>query len=153
MQAHLVLTRDSYATGGEILEYFKKVVADHGLDGFARLGHKVVGAWWEEEKGQWKVKIEPQGKPEAAFFDYGHCLINATGVLKYVCPFVEQDENPFDLNCSNWKWPNVPGIERFEKKVHTAAWDYSVDLKDKIVGVIGNGSSAVQVIPAIFDGG
>jgi len=51
---------------------------------------------------------------------------------------------------SSWKWPAVPGIEKFSSKLHTAAWDHTIDLTDKIVGVIGNGSSAVQVIPAIF---
>jgi cation diffusion facilitator CzcD-associated flavoprotein CzcO len=35
--------------------------------------------------------------------------------------------------------------------VHTAAWDNSIDLAGKTVGVIGNGSSAVQVIPAVYD--
>jgi cation diffusion facilitator CzcD-associated flavoprotein CzcO len=44
----------------------------------------------------------------------------------------------------------VPGVERFPVKLHSAAWDDSVDLTDKVVGIIGNGSSAVQIIPAIF---
>ena len=55
------------------------------------------------------------------------------------------------LTCSSqWKWPKVPGIEKFKNKVHSAAWDESVELDDKVVAVIGNGSSAVQIIPAIF---
>lgn len=33
--------------------------------------------------------------------------------------------------------------------MHSAAWDQDYDLTDKTVAVIGGGSSAVQVIPAI----
>lgn len=51
---------------------------------------------------------------------------------------------------SNWKWPAIPGVEKFKNKLHSAAWDDTVDLSDKVVGMIGNGSSAVQIIPAIF---
>lgn len=53
------------------------------------------------------------------------------------------------IHYSNWKWPEVPGIENFKTKVHSAAWDENVVLEDKVVAVIGNGSSAVQIIPAI----
>jgi len=36
-------------------------------------------------------------------------------------------------------------------KMHSAEWDHSVDLTGKVVGVIGSGASAIQIIPAIFD--
>jgi cation diffusion facilitator CzcD-associated flavoprotein CzcO len=35
--------------------------------------------------------------------------------------------------------------------IHPAMWDHSVDLEGKTVAVIGNGSSALQIIPAIKD--
>lgn len=59
-------------------------MAEHGLERFAKLNHKVVGAYWDEETSHWKVKVEPDGRPEYTFFDYSDILINATGVLKYV---------------------------------------------------------------------
>jgi cation diffusion facilitator CzcD-associated flavoprotein CzcO len=31
--------------------------------------------------------------------------------------------------------------------MHTARWDHSYDFKGKRVGVIGNGSSGIQVVP------
>ncbi|KAL2837716.1 putative dimethylaniline monooxygenase [Aspergillus pseudoustus] len=122
-----------YAGSEEILEYFKDVVETHDLARFVKLDHSVVGAWWDGGKGKWKVKVQPNRKnEEQAFYDEGDVLINATGVL------------------NNWKWPQVPGVEKFEKKVHSANWDTLIDLQDMVVGVIGNGSSAVQIIPAIF---
>lgn len=121
-----------YATSQEILGYFKEMVEQHGLAGFAKLNHRVVGAWWNEDTGKWRLKVQPGEAPGGAFYDEGDVLINATGVLNH------------------WKWPQVPGVEKFKNKVHSAAWDDSVDLNDKVVGVIGNGSSAVQIVPAIF---
>jgi cation diffusion facilitator CzcD-associated flavoprotein CzcO len=51
---------------------------------------------------------------------------------------------------SLWKYPNIPGIDKFQGKLmHSANWDTSCDLKDKTVAVIGGGSSAVQIIPSI----
>ncbi|CRK16657.1 hypothetical protein BN1708_002913 [Verticillium longisporum] len=48
------------------------------------------------------------------------------------------------------KWPKIKGIEEYQGKLmHSAAWDESVDLRNKRVGVIGNGSSAIQIVPAI----
>lgn len=36
--------------------------------------------------------------------------------------------------------------------LHSANWDYSVSLEGKRVGVIGGGSSAVQIVPNIQPG-
>ncbi len=49
------------------------------------------------------------------------------------------------------KRPDIPGIEEFAGQVlHTADWPREpVDLAGKRVGVIGTGSSGIQVIPRI----
>eukprot|EP00028_Trichosphaerium_sp_Am-I-7-wt_P009445 CAMPEP_0168518610 /NCGR_PEP_ID=MMETSP0405-20121227/6815_1 /TAXON_ID=498012 /ORGANISM="Trichosphaerium sp, Strain Am-I-7 wt" /LENGTH=375 /DNA_ID=CAMNT_0008538975 /DNA_START=348 /DNA_END=1475 /DNA_ORIENTATION=- len=48
------------------------------------------------------------------------------------------------------KMPSIPGIDEFSgKSWHTARWNHSFDLKDKTVAVVGNGASAIQVIPEI----
>lgn len=117
----------SYSGSAEILAYFKDVVATYGLGRFAKLNHRVLGAWWNDDSGKWKIKVQPGDNPEESFYDEGDVLINATGVL------------------NAWKWPNIPGIEKFKMKEHSAAWDHSISLENKIVGVIGNGSSAIQV--------
>ncbi|KAF9885314.1 hypothetical protein FE257_013031 [Aspergillus nanangensis] len=51
---------------------------------------------------------------------------------------------------NNWKWPSINGLETFKGDlVHTAHWTEDIDLCDKRVGVIGNGSSGMQVLAAI----
>jgi cation diffusion facilitator CzcD-associated flavoprotein CzcO len=38
------------------------------------------------------------------------------------------------------KWPEIEGLDSFEgKKMHSARWDWSYDLKDKKIAMIGNG--------------
>lgn len=51
---------------------------------------------------------------------------------------------------NNWKRPDISRLEKFKWPVlHAANWDEKVDLDGKKVAVIGNGASAVQVVPAI----
>lgn len=48
------------------------------------------------------------------------------------------------------KWPDIEGLHDFQgPKMHSACWDHSVDLQGKTIGVIGNGSSSVQIVPAL----
>jgi cation diffusion facilitator CzcD-associated flavoprotein CzcO len=54
---------------------------------------------------------------------------------------------------SNWKWPDIPGLESFNGDlVHSAAWKENFNYQGKRVAVIGNGSSGVQIVPAIQPG-
>ena len=46
--------------------------------------------------------------------------------------------------------PRIEGAESFEGKVfHSAAWDSSVNFKNKDVVVLGNGASATQFVPEL----
>lgn len=54
--------------------------------------------------------------------DWCHFFINACGML------------------NAWKWPDVPGIDKFEGRiVHSAKYDRNIDLTDKTVALLGNG--------------
>lgn len=49
-------------------------------------------------------------------------LINALGIL------------------NKWHWPGIPGLQSYKGQLlHSAAWDESIDLTGKHVGLIGNG--------------
>jgi cation diffusion facilitator CzcD-associated flavoprotein CzcO len=53
---------------------------------------------------------------------------------------------------SKWKWPDIPGLHDFKGQLmHSASWDNSFDSKGKRIGVIGNGSSAIQIIPKVVE--
>ncbi|SCU86233.1 LADA_0D13212g1_1 [Lachancea dasiensis] len=123
-----------YSTGPEILQYFKSVTKQHKLDRDVHLNHKIIFAKWNEAEKMWYVRAEVNGDPKNIVEDCGEILINATGIL------------------NKWKWPNIKGLDNFKgPRLHSANWDTSLSLKGKSVGVIGSGSSAVQIVPNILD--
>jgi hypothetical protein len=74
--------------------------------------------------------------------------VDGSRLLKYVPPhphsWIGSDGD------STPKWPNVPGRETFKGHiVHTAKWDHSYVFKGERVGVIGNGSSGMQIVPQL----
>lgn len=96
-----------------------------------KLNTKVIEARWDEARGTWALTLEDQ-ETKGCWHDWCHVLVNGAGIL------------------NNWKWPDVPGLHTFAgPKMHSAAWDHGVDFKGKSVGVIGTGSTSVQIVPAL----
>ncbi|SMR44755.1 unnamed protein product [Zymoseptoria tritici ST99CH_3D1] len=120
-----------YASGGEILEYFNKTVAKYALDRDVKCDHRVVNAEWNPDGGKWRLKVETKA---GIVEDECDVLVSAVGFL------------------SKWKWPEIPGLHDFNGQLmHSASWDNSFDSKDRKIGVIGNGSSAIQIIPKVVE--
>ena len=47
-------------------------------------------------------------------------------------------------------YPSIPGLEDFRGALfHSAQWDHGVELRDRRVGVIGTGASAIQLVPRV----
>ena len=120
-----------YASGGEILEYFNRTVAKYGLDRNVKCGHRVSRASFDEATGKWSLEITTKGgvvKDECDIF------VSAVGFL------------------SSWRWPSIPGIHSFKGTLcHSAQWDPSFDPTGKRIAVIGNGSSAIQIVPQMVN--
>lgn len=96
-----------------------------------KLSTKVVECRWDEEKGIYNLTLQDQNTQEL-WHDWCHVLINGTGIL------------------NTWVWPEIEGLHDFAgPKMHSAHWDHSVDFEGKTVGVIGTGSSSVQIVPAL----
>ena len=116
-----------YADGHEILEYVERICDKWNLRRDIKFNHKVTGLEWIEEKAKWRISVSEQGQEREEFADF---IISAQGFL------------------SRWKWPNIPGIHDFKgHKVHSADWNHTFDYSHKRIGVIGNGSSAIQILP------
>ncbi|MCW2677898.1 MAG: cyclohexanone monooxygenase [Modestobacter sp.] len=118
---------ERYATQPEILRYVRHVAEKFDLYRDVSLGSRVTTADWDEATGHWDVVCEN------GLTARGRYLVMATGCLSAV------------------KRPELDGIEDFAGQVlHTADWPAEpVDLTGRRVGVIGTGSSGIQVIPAI----
>ncbi|KAF2669290.1 FAD/NAD(P)-binding domain-containing protein [Microthyrium microscopicum] len=120
-----------YSSSKEIFAYFDGFAKKYQLHDYIKTKHQVVGANWIEETGGYEVKIENL-QAGTVIDDKCDILINAGGIL------------------NNWRWPAIPGLDNYKGKLlHTANWDDSVDLAGKHVGLIGNGSSGIQVLPTI----
>ncbi|KAK2745556.1 hypothetical protein FQN57_003681 [Myotisia sp. PD_48] len=141
-----------FASGSEIQGYFENFAKRHGIqcpflpaigrikhcsqdklgsEKYMKLNEKVLEGVWDEEKGIWNITTENQVTKELSK-DWAHVFVNGTGIL------------------NTWKWPDIEDLHSFKgPMMHSAHWDHSVDFKDKVVGVIGTGSSSVQIVPQL----
>ncbi|TDD34295.1 NAD(P)/FAD-dependent oxidoreductase [Actinomadura sp. KC06] len=107
--------------------------AEHVLDRFdvrrhCRFGVRVESATWDADEARYDVRLA-SGETEP--FDV---VISCLGLL------------------SRPRYPDWPGLDDFEgPKFHTARWESSHDLTGKRVAVVGTGSTATQVVPAIAE--
>jgi cation diffusion facilitator CzcD-associated flavoprotein CzcO len=115
---------ERFAAQPEILAYLRHVTDRFDLRRHYRFGVDVVGATFEG--GRWQVRGGGQSF-EARF------LVCATGCL------------------SAMNRPDIPGAGEFAGQVYfTAAWPREdPDLRGRRVGLIGTGSSGIQVAPII----
>lgn len=115
----------TYAAQPEIAAYLRGLVARFDLDRHIALSTAVTGAVWDATRSLWRVETD-RGPLEA------RVLVSGMGALHH--PAI----------------PAIPGLHSFLGPLfHTSAWDHGVPLKDKRVGVIGTGASAIQLVPAI----
>jgi cation diffusion facilitator CzcD-associated flavoprotein CzcO len=113
-----------YAPGREILAYFEQVAAAHEVHERVRFGEEVVRL--EREGGRWQLQTS-RGTRDSADF-----VLLATGVLHHP------------------KLPKIEGLEAFAgRSFHSSAWDHAAKVDGARVGVIGSGSSGVQIVSAL----
>ena len=131
------------------MAYFKRVAEEYDLLKYVRLKRQIVGAAWDDRKQEWTIQVENVDTGER-IEDRCHVLINASGVLKSVPVLTAVDVTNIINFFSKWKWPTIPGREKFKgMMLHSANWVTSADLTGKRVAVIGGGSSGVQIVPNI----
>jgi cation diffusion facilitator CzcD-associated flavoprotein CzcO len=106
--------------GPEIQDYFRQVADERALRPHIRFGTEVTSARYGG--GQWLLRT---AAGEEAF----DVLITATGVLRVP------------------RYPDIAGRESFAGPAfHSSRWDHSISLPDKRIGLIGTGSTGVQII-------
>ena len=118
---------ERYATQLEILRYIHHVADRFDLRRDVHLAQTVTTLTWEEAGSSWLVRTEAGGGWRATY------VVMATGQLSVT------------------KAPSFPGQDDFGgRTLHTARWpEEGVDLVGQRVGVIGTGSSGMQLIPVV----
>ncbi len=118
--------RHRFARGGEIQTYLERVADQTGLRRFIRFGSEIAGAAFRD--GRWHIETA-RGDRLAA-----DVLIAASGFL----------HRP--------RYPDIPGLDSFAGPVfHAARWNHAVELAGARVGLLGTGSTGVQIAPAVVD--
>ncbi len=115
-----------FAPGGEIEAYFERVAEQYGVMDRIRFGDAITRC--EFSDGRWHVTTASGHR------DVVDVVIAATGVLHHP------------------KYPDLDGLDTFGgARFHSARWDHDVALDGARVGIIGTGSTAVQIVSAITD--
>jgi cation diffusion facilitator CzcD-associated flavoprotein CzcO len=116
----------THARQAELQAYLEEVVDEFGLRPHLRLGTAVEAVVWRDDAGGYAVRT-------AVGTETYRAVISAVGMLNVP------------------RYPDWPGLDAFAgAKLHTARWT-PVELAGKKVAVVGTGSSAVQVVPAIAE--
>lgn len=120
-----------FARRAEIFAYIQRVADDFGLREHIRFDTSVLRATYDPDRQGWRVELSGPEGPDLEVVDV---LISAVGAFS--APIT----------------PAIPGLDTFAgPRPHTASWPDDLDLTGKRVGVVGNGASAMQVVPAIAD--
>ncbi|KAK9424059.1 putative Flavin-binding monooxygenase [Seiridium unicorne] len=120
-----------YASQSEIHMYLDDVADKYGVKRFVMLEHKVEGCSWNSKTMKWCLRIRNL-KNGGLIDDETDVLISASG------------------NLSTPAWPDIPGLFTFRgQMMHSASWKEGFDFKNRSIGVIGNGSSAIQIVPVL----
>ena len=122
-----MLYKEPYTSQSTVLDYMRYLSDKYHLDQHFRFNRKVTELTWNERESMWSVKTE---KGEAHF---GTHVISAVGQMHL--PMI----------------PTFEGAETFQgDSFHTAKCTRSLEFfRGKRVAVIGNGASAIQVIPEL----
>jgi cation diffusion facilitator CzcD-associated flavoprotein CzcO len=116
----------AFSPGAEIQAYFEDVARRYHVDQSIRFGDEVVRCAFVG--GRWQLETAAGHRDEV------DVVIAATGVLHHP------------------RIPDIDGLESFAGAAfHTARWQHDVTLDGARVGVVGTGSTAVQIVHAIVD--
>jgi cyclohexanone monooxygenase len=133
------MPKEKYSRAPEILAHSRAIAEKFDLYRNACFQTEVTELRWDEQALRWIISTNRGDAMRARF------VVMANGPL----------HRP--------KLPGIPGIESFKgHSFHTSRWDYGytggtsdgglTGLKDKVVGVIGTGATAVQCVPHLGEG-
>jgi cation diffusion facilitator CzcD-associated flavoprotein CzcO len=113
-----------FSPGSEIRAYFERVASEHDVIRHVRFGEEVTDCAFVN--GRWELETASGHRDEV------DVVIAATGVLHHP------------------RYPDIDGLDTFAGAAfHSSRWDHSVQVDGARVGIIGTGSTAVQMVTAL----
>lgn len=126
-----------YAFGYEIREQCQRIGKKFGLCEKALFHTACTGLTWDSETSVW--------------------IVETSRGDRFTSTFVGVTLGPFPFP----KLPGIPGLDLYKgHSFHTARWEYEFTggsqegepmdkLRDKVVGIVGTGATAIQVVPEL----
>jgi cyclohexanone monooxygenase len=126
--------KEKYTRAPEILKHSRAIGEKFDLYRDACFQTQITDITWDEYASRWVIRTDRNDRMKARF------VVMSNGPL------------------NRPKLPGIPGINEFKGHTfHTSRWDYAYtggsslggleNLRDKRVGIIGTGATAVQCIP------
>lgn len=116
----------THGTQPMLKKYIEDTIAHFDIGHRFQFNTKVERVEWIDELSAYRVELSTG---ESHLFT---AVVSCVGLL------------------NNPKYPDWPGLDTFQgAKFHTARWEHSCYLDDKVVAVVGTGSTSSQVVPAI----
>jgi cation diffusion facilitator CzcD-associated flavoprotein CzcO len=110
--------------GQEVFGYFAGIAERYRIGELVRFNQEIVSCVFTD--GRWQLMTK------GGVSDSADVVIAATGVLHHPA------------------YPNIAGLDDFKGAIfHSSRWDHDVPLDGQRVGVIGNGSTGVQIVSAL----
>ena len=131
-----------YATRAEIHSYLTDCARSRGVLPHVRFHTEALSATWDDCAAIWRIRAaHHRDDHDHDDDDHGFFEIHARFLVRAIGP---------------WHMPKfpektiVPGIDLFVgPSFHSSAWDPSIDLRDRVVAVVGTGASAIQIVPEV----
>lgn len=115
-----------YAKGAEIQTYFERTAEKYGVMPHIRFGAEVTSCVWDEGDNIWRLDLSTGERVVADI------VIAASGVLHHP------------------RMPDIEGLDSFAgTALHSARWRDDAPVDGARVGIIGNGSTGVQIVTAL----
>lgn len=110
--------------GPEVQGYFERTAKKYQVEEMIQFNQEIIRC--EFKDGRWHLETK-SGLTDVADF-----VIAATGVLHHP------------------SFPKIKGLDTFQGDVlHSARWDHDIALDGRRIGVLGNGSTGVQIVSAL----
>ena len=121
-----------FADRDEVVAYLERVSRQFGLEEYIRLNSDVLRVCYQPERRCWQVEV----RSSAGSVEMVEASVVITAVGAFGVP----------------KLPQLSGLDSFAGPLfHSAHWPNNLSLAGQDVAVIGNGASAMQIVPAIAD--
>jgi len=118
----------THATQPELLRYSEEIVELFSLRPHLRLSTEVTAVRWLDDEARYELRTA------AGDTEYFDVVISAVGLLSVP------------------RIPDWPGLANFGGVAfHSAEWPAGLDLAGRRVAVVGTGSTAAQVVPAVAE--